>query len=212
MTAPAPLRSALALGGFVLLATLLLAGVHALTRERIEAGERDAERATLAVLLPPGHDNDPLADRVALPDPAALGLRAPRQAWIARRGVTPLGIVLPAVARDGYGGDIELLVGLTHEGRVVGVRVVAHRETPGLGDPIEAGRSNWIEHFAGRSLADPAPPRWTVRRDGGEFDQFAGATITPRAVVHAVRRALEYHAAHRSVLYAAAPTPTGAGR
>jgi electron transport complex protein RnfG len=87
------------------------------------------------------------------------------------------------------------------------VRVLAHAETPGLGDPIEERRSDWIRSFEGRSLGDPLPARWTVRRDGGDFDQFTGATITPRAVVQAVRRALEFHAAEHDRLYATPPPP-----
>jgi electron transport complex protein RnfG len=201
VTPRGPLRTALALVAFTGLATLALAGFHAATRERIEAQARAAELRTLAVLLPDGYDNDPLADRIAIGPEPALGLRSAREAWRARRGGAPLGVVLPVVAPDGYSGDIEMRVGIANDGRIVGVRVVAHRETPGLGDPIEAAKSDWIEGFRGRFLGEPPVERWTVRKDGGEFDQFAGATITPRAVVVAVRKALDYHAAHRDELY-----------
>lgn len=195
------------LAAIVAIAVALLAALYAATRDRIEAQRRASDLAALAVLLPDGYDNDPLADRVAVAAGAALGLRAPGDAYVARRGSTPLGIVLPVVARDGYAGDIALRVGIRHDGTLVGVRVVSHRETPGLGDPIEAARSDWIHRFAGRSLGDPRRDAWTVRRDGGEFDQFAGATITPRAVVRAVARALDYHAARRETLYARPGTP-----
>lgn len=201
MTLPGPLRTALALVAFTALATLALAGLDAATRDRVASQARAAELRTLAVLLPDGYDNDPLADRIAIGPEPALGLREPRAAWRARRGGVPLGVVLPVVAPDGYSGDIELRVGIRHDGRIVGVRVVSHRETPGLGDPIEAAKSDWIESFRGRSLGAPPAERWTVRKDGGDFDQFAGATITPRAVVVAVRKALEYHATHRDLLY-----------
>ena len=120
----------------------------------------------------------------------------------ARRDGAPVALVLTAVAPDGSSGPIELLVGVNADGTVAGVRVLAHRETPGLGDPIEASRSDWVLAFAGRSLGDPPPAGWTVRRDGGAFDQFTGATITPRAVVHAVRRVLEYVGANQEALYA----------
>ena len=202
MSAASPARTALALATIVAVAVALLAALHAGTRGRIEAQQRAAATAALAVLLPEGYDNDPLADRVAVPAGDALGLRAPGEAHVARRGAAPLGIVLPVVARDGYAGDIALRVGIRYDGTVVGVRVVSHRETLGLGDPIESHRSDWIHGFAGRSRDDPPRERWTVRGDGGEFDQFAGATITPRAVVHALRRALDYHAARRNALYA----------
>ena len=94
-----------------------------------------------------------------------------------------------------------MLLGIDLDGTVTGARVVQHRETPGLGDPIEARRSDWIEGFDGRSLGDPPAPEWTVRKDGGAFDQFTGATITPRAVVSAVRRALVFHERQRDTLY-----------
>ena len=106
-----------------------------------------------------------------------------------------------AVAPDGYSGPIRLLVGVNADGTVAGVRVLSHRETPGLGDPIDAARSDWIHGFEGRALDDPPAAAWTVRKDGGAFDEFTGATITPRAVVHAVRRVLEYAQANREALF-----------
>lgn len=109
-------------------------------------------------------------------------------------------LLLEAVAPDGYNGDIRLLVGVDARGEVIGVRVVEHRETPGLGDPIEIERGPWITGFDGRSLRDPAADAWRVRRDDGAFDQLAGATITPRAVVGAVRRALQFVEAHGQAL------------
>jgi electron transport complex protein RnfG len=118
-------------------------------------------------------------------------------------------VVLEAVAPDGYSGEIRLLVGIHADGRVAGVRVTAHRETPGLGDYIDPARGPWIRQFDGRSLADPLPDGWRVKKDGGRFDYLAGATITPRAVVKAVRRSLEYFAAHRDELLA--PTKQEAG-
>ena len=112
-----------------------------------------------------------------------------------------MAIVFDHVAPDGYNGDIHLLTGILADGRISGVRVVSHKETPGLGDPIELDRSDWILAFTSRSLEDPGPEAWGVRRDGGIFDQFTGATITPRAVVEAVQRVLEYHQANRDALY-----------
>ncbi len=107
------------------------------------------------------------------------------------------------VAPDGYAGSIRLLVGIGADGRLLGVRVVAHRETPGLGDAIDERKSTWIDGFKGRSLGDPALERWHVKKDGGDFDQFTGATVTPRAVVGAVLDALLYFEANRATLLAA---------
>jgi len=112
-------------------------------------------------------------------------------------------VILQAIAPDGYSGAIHLLVGIHADGRVAGVRVIGHRETPGLGDKIELAKSPWIRSFEGKSLTNPAADGWAVKKDRGEFDQFAGATITPRAVVGAVHRALQYFDAHKAELLAA---------
>ena len=109
-------------------------------------------------------------------------------------------MILPVVAPEGYSGRIDLLVGIYADGSVAGVRAVSHRETPGLGDKVEIGKSQWVLEFNGKSLSMPVPENWAVKKDGGNFDQFTGATITPRAVVKAVYQSLEYFADHRSIL------------
>jgi electron transport complex protein RnfG len=207
MTAPAsPLRAAALLGLAALLATAALTGIDALTRDRIEQRARALELERLGQVLPPSsYDNDPLAETQRVEDPR-LGPGLQR-VHLGRRGGRPSAMALTATAPDGYAGPITLVVGIAADGSVLGVRVLAHAETPGLGDPIEERRSDWIRSFEGRSLGDPLPARWTVRRDGGDFDQFTGATITPRAVVQAVRRALEFHAAEHDRLYATPPPP-----
>ena len=182
----------------------LLAGVNLLTRERIAVQEARVVREQLAQVLPAdSYDNDPRVDRISITDPMALGQAGPVPVFRARRGGEPVAVVMEVTAPDGYNGDIRLLVGIWYDGTVSGVRVIRHRETPGLGDPIEARRSDWIDRFRGRSLSDPAAAGWAVRKDGGEFDQFTGATVTPRAVVGAVHRALEYFEAHRAELFGA---------
>ena len=203
-TLRAALLGGLFLGACALLAAALLTGTERLTRDRIAAARLQAERDALAMVLPAdGYDNDPLQDRIEVLAPAWLGSRQPLQLWRLRRGGAPVALALQAVAPDGYAGPIQLLVGIDAGGRVTGVRVVEHRETPGLGDLIEADRSAWIDRFRGSGIGAPPLSRWRVRRDGGDFDQFAGATITPRAVVQAVRRALQYVDAHGKELYAA---------
>ena len=191
----------LALAG--LAAALLLAGTWALTRERIAEGERRAQREALQIVLPPAlHDNDPIADAVTVRAPGWLG-QSESTVRRARRGDAPVALVFDATAPDGYSGPIRLLIAIDQGGRVLGVRVTAHAETPGLGDDIEAGRSDWITRFTGRALGDPDAARWRVQREGGEFAQFAGATVTPRAVVAAVRRALQFAAQHGDAVRAA---------
>ena len=204
---PPPLLAALRLGAAGLLAALLLAGVHALTREPIAQAERRVALEALGLVLPADrYDNDLLADTVQVQAPAWLG-QAVSEVRRARRAGLPSALVLEATAPDGYAGPITLLVAVAADGRVLGVRVTAHRETPGLGDRIESRRGDWIHGFRGRALGDPAAARWAVRRDGGDFDQFAGATVTPRAVVAAVRRTLEFVRRHGDALAAA---PAGA--
>ncbi len=200
----ATLASGALLASAALLAALLLTGTERLTRERIATAQRQAELAALAIVLPPGsYDNDPLDDAIMVRAPAWLGSDTPLSVRRARWQQQPSGLAIEAVAPDGYGGPIRLLVGVDAGGRISGVRVVEHRETPGLGDKIEATRGDWIGRFVGRTLGDPPLPRWTVRKHGGEFDQFAGATVTPRAVVHAVRHVLQYVRRHGTELYAA---------
>jgi electron transport complex protein RnfG len=199
------LRTALRLAAFTAGTAAVLGAVYLATRKPIEAEQGRAERAALAALLPEsGFDNDPVADAILLRAPEGLGDDRPRPVRRATLRGEPVAAVLSVVAPDGYGGPIELLVGVRADGTVVGVRVVSHKETPGLGDPIEESRSDWIHAFAGRALGAPPPDRWAVRRDGGDFDQFAGATITPRAVVAAVRRALTWFGENHDVVFARA--------
>lgn len=181
----------------------LVALVHEATRDAVAAAAHERELAKFAEVLR-GHafDNDPLADAIEVSDPELLGTRAPVRACRARLGGQPVAVVLEPVAPNGYAGAIRLLVAIAPDGTLLGVRVLQHRETPGLGDAIEPRKSDWIERFAGRSLRDPAPRRWRVRKDGGDFDQFTGATITPRAVVGAVANTLVYFERHRDELFA----------
>lgn len=203
----AALKNALRTATILLLVALIGTGILAYTHQRTEptiARSRQAE--TLALLnqvLPPTlYDNDLLASRRRVPADEMLGTRQPSALWIARRGDTVTAVALEAVAPDGYSGDIRLLVGIAADGTLTGVRVTAHRETPGLGDYIERARSPWIDQFTGRSALDPGPRGWKVAKDGGVFDARAGATITPRAVVKAVKGALDYFARHRAAIVA----------
>lgn len=179
----------------------LLALVQELTRERIAANEAARVLARLEALLPPGYDNAPQLDRTWVQAPE-LGSPAPLPVYRARAGGAPLGAVLTVVAPDGYVGQIRLLVGFDAAGRVTGVRAVAHQETPGLGDGIEIARSDWIFQFDG---LDPAAMPLALRRDGGGLDALTGATVTSRAVIGAVERAVLYFAARRPELFTAAP-------
>lgn len=195
------LRNSLVLGLFAIVTVGLVAFTQQSTAERIAQAERQARIDALAQILPAGsYDNDLLASQRELRH-ALLGPR-PVTAWIATREGQPAAVILQATAPDGYSGAIQLLIGVHSDGRLSGVRVIGHRETPGLGDKIELAKSRWILGFDGKSLQQPGESGWAVKKDGGQFDQFAGATITPRAVVKAVHQALQYVDAHRDELFA----------
>lgn len=197
-------RAAGVLAGFAVLGAVLVAVTWESTEERIARNEQEFLLRSLADVLPAGeYDNAVHEDFITVRDPELLGTDAPVTVYRARHGDRPVAAVLTPTAPAGYSGAIRLLVGVRADGRLSGVRVVSHRETPGLGDKIEAERSDWILEFAGMSLGDPPRERWAVQRDGGRFDQFTGATITPRAVVSAVRDALIYFGQHREALFAA---------
>ncbi len=172
------------------------------TRQRIEHNESAQALKVLDELLPAGrYDNHPAEDRILVTAPAGLGSNDALPIYRARLAGAPVAAVLTAVARQGYVGPIRLLISVAADGRVLAVRAVAHQETPGLGDRIESAKSRWIDSFTGRSLDNPPPARWLVRRDGGDFDQITGATITSRAVVGAVRQAVEYFNEHRDEIF-----------
>lgn len=195
-------RNSLLLGVFAIVTTLLIAGTYLLTRDTIAAEQRKAERRALLQIIPQSrHDNAMLDDTVAVQDRGQLALKEDKPIYLARQQGRPVAAIIPVRAPDGYSGAIDLIVGVNRDGSVAGVRVLNHRETPGLGDKVELAKSDWILDFNGRSLDNPKPSGWAVKKDQGVFDQFTGATITPRAVVAATRRALEYARAHHNDLF-----------
>ena len=201
------LRTGTILFVFALVGTAMLAFTHDHTEPVISRSQQAEKLALINQVLPATlYDNDLLATQQSVPPNDLLGTRQPSAMWIARRAGAVSGVVLEAVAPDGYAGDIALLIGIDVDGNVTGVRVTAHHETPGLGDYIDRAKSAWIDQFLGKSLTNPEPKHWKVAKDGGAFDARAGATITPRAVVKAVRNALDYFARHRAALVAS-PLP-----
>lgn len=182
----------LLLGSVVLLTSGALALASRSTEADIEAAAARDLQASLAQVLPGKYDNDLLTDTVVLaaPDGEVTVYRA-------RRAGQVEAVVFQTVAR-GYAGPIVCIMGVARDGQLLGVRVLKHTETPGLGDKIEPAKDPWIYAFEGKSLGDPAADKWAVKKDGGVFDQFAGATITPRAVVRAVKDGLELFARERA--------------
>jgi len=196
------IRSGILLGLIALLGTALLAAVNALTHERIIEQEKLRVLQQLNAVVPvASYNNDLLEDRIEITDEAFFRHPAPIAIYRARMDDQTVAALMIVTAPDGYNGDIRLLIGIDNNGTVLGVRVVSHRETPGLGDPIEIERSDWILGFNDKSLFNTQTSDWAVKRDGGEFDQFTGATISPRAVVRAVHNTLLYFKANQQALF-----------
>lgn len=198
------LRSSAVMVAFAVVFTGMMAVVHAVTAARVRANEEAVRRELIAQVLPAGsYDNDLLK--------SARPLRAPelgsgeRHAYLATRAGRTTGMVLEVAAPDGYSGTIDLLVGVLADGRISGVRVVQHKETPGLGDYIDIAKSEWIRIFDAKSLRQPTADGWHVKKDGGVFTHMAGATVTPRAVVKAVHRALIHVDTHASEFWGVQP-------
>lgn len=188
----------LLLAGFALLSSALLGIGDWTTRDEIKLRQQEDLKASLAQVIPDTlHDNDLLQSTVIVPDDEALGFRETLIYQARKQGKTTAA-AFRLTAPDGYSGNIDLIVGIDRNGEIRGVRVIAHAETPGLGDKIEIGKSDWILSFNGRSIVNLSVEQWAVKKDGGAFDQFSGATITPRAVVNAVHRGLLYFDKHKS--------------
>ena len=196
-------RNSLLLGLFAALTTALIAWTYLSTKDAIVEAQRVAEAKQLLQIFPANsHDNSLVDDNFTVSrGQSLLKVREDRLGYRVRKNGETIGVILPATAHDGYSGDIRLLVGVRADLSVAGVRVVTHRETPGLGDAIDLNKSDWILSFNDRSLTKPAATQWKVRKDDGVFDQFTGATITPRAVITATRRALEYVELNKKALF-----------
>jgi electron transport complex protein RnfG len=198
------LKNSLVLGLFAVATVGLVALVQQATASRIATSEREAQVRALTEILPSdSYDNHLLDNPIQVHDPILLGNKRPQPAYIALKDGQPSAVILRVTAPDGYSGAIQLLVGIRADGQLAGVRALNHKETPGLGDKIELAKSPWIRSFEGKSLNAPNEDGWAVKKDRGSFDQFAGATITPRAVVKATHKALQYFDAHKKELFAA---------
>ena len=193
-------KTLLTLGLIGLVAAALLSGVHLATRDRIASEQQRQALATLNQLVPEsGYDNELVADRFSA---TVSGLETPATLYRARRDGEPVALLADVTTPDGYSGDIRLLVGIAPDGEVIGVRVLDHRETPGLGDEIELKRSDWIRQFSGQSLGNPRADQWAADRRGGAFDTLSSATITSSAVIQAVKDVLAWYAENRENAFA----------
>lgn len=181
------------LGVFAVISTGIVAITYVLTKDRIIDNERQALLNSLHILVSPKqHDNDLYTDVLTVNIKTLNFRKKPVTIYRARLNKKPAAAIFSVTAPDGYNGAINLLIGININDEVTGVRVISHKETPGLGDGIEIEKSNWITEFDGRSLNNPKESRWRVKKDGGDFDQLTGATITPRAIVKMTKKTLQY--------------------
>ena len=179
-------RYGILLGFIALLCTIISAGIFFLTKDKIDAVIAAQKRELLLQVIPQDYFNNNLLESAVIPQDK--NLEGIQKIYFAKKDGNISAYAYETTAPDGYSGDIRLLVGLDPKGEVLGVRVIEHHETPGLGDKIERRISNWILGFTNQSINEHNLSEWAVKKDGGKFDQFSGATITPRAVVNQTKR------------------------
>lgn len=189
---------------FAVITAGTLAFTYEGTKDTIKESQRKAAQKALLEIIPQSRfDNDLLLDTIAIPESAhaLLGKLSDEAIHVARKNGEIIAVIIPAIAPDGYNGDIKMIAGVNIDGSVAGVRVLVHKETPGLGDKIDIKKSQWVNSFTGRSLNNPAANGWKVKKNGGEFDQFTGATITPRAVVARIYNVLRFADENKTLLF-----------
>ncbi|PCI61735.1 MAG: electron transport complex subunit RsxG [Gammaproteobacteria bacterium] len=194
---------------FAIVCTAIVGIVNETTKDRIEAQKQQHLLKTLhSIIAPERLNNDMYQDCLTITD-AELGTLAPQTVYLARYNEQPVAAAITTIAPDGYNGNIELIVALNIDNTISGVRILNHQETPGLGDKIEERKSKWIFTFNDKKIPQEKDEQWKVAKDGGMFDQFTGATITPRAVVKAVKKAARYFSKHQQELFSQAANCRG---
>jgi electron transport complex protein RnfG len=200
---PPVIGSAIILAVLAAVCTAIVATTYRTTAGRIaENAQAHLEQSLAPVLAGLEYDGKLSESTLVIPLPHELPGNEAVTVYRVFADDKPVAALFVVTARDGFAGPIKLLVGIAASGTITGVRVLEHRETPGLGDLIDSSRSDWVQQFNGRSLQDPQATRWLIRRDGGEFDQLTGASITPRAVIKAIRDTLIYFDHHRDAVFA----------
>lgn len=194
-------RNGLLLGAAVCVALLVIMAAFYLTRDQIFDTEQTQLKTNLSLLLvKDSFDNDPSSDTILVSD-MVLGTTEPMPVYRARANNKPVAAVISAMTPAAYNGPISYLIGLSYSGEIIALRVTKHTETPGLGDDIEARRSAWVHSFEQLNPSLMAESDWQVKKDGGRFDQFTGATITPRALVRSVHQVSQWFAHNRDALF-----------
>ncbi|MCH8060269.1 MAG: electron transport complex subunit RsxG [Proteobacteria bacterium] len=196
------IRSGTTLALIAAICTALVAATYELTTERIAANEKAwLEKSLQPALAGVIYDTEASESRLVIEPPHDLPGSDEALIYRVYFDEQPVAALFAVTARNGFSGPIRILLGVDFDGVVTGLRILQHRETPGLGDKIVSARSDWVYQFDGRSIRDPDVTGWAIRGDGGEFDQLTGASITPRAVVKAMRDTLIYYEAHRDEIF-----------
>ncbi|RYU71224.1 electron transport complex subunit RsxG [Aliivibrio finisterrensis] len=194
-------KSSLVLALFAIASTALVTITFALTKDQIAYQQQQQLLSTLNQVVPKAqHDNELYKACVLVKNPEALGTAQPMPIYLASLNGKHSGAAIEAIAPDGYSGAIKIIVGVDSDAMVTGVRVLSHQETPGLGDKIDIRITRWVDAFLGKTVDNFQDKSWAVQKDGGQFDQFTGATITPRAVVKAVKKAVWFYKTHQDEL------------
>ena len=202
MIANSIFKNSVILASFALVSTAMVTTTDYFTRDKIQSEKALALEKILHQIIPQDqHDNDLYRDCIKWTNVQFLGTDKPVKIFRSRKNQQPKALLIQAVAPDGYNGAIELVIGIDMSGKVTGVRVLSHQETPGLGDKIEHKKSAWIDNFKKSSLQNPVKELWKVKKDGGAFDALTGATITPRAVVKAIAKTLQFVEENQQQLY-----------
>lgn len=196
-------RNGLTLAFIAAVCTALVASTYHLTHERIAQNEQAwLERSLEPALSGVFFEGSVTESKLIIPAPNELPGRGDALVYRVYADEQPVAALFSVTAPDGYSGPIDVLIGIDFDGTVTGVRILEHSETPGLGDRIESSKTDWVYQFDGHSLGDPPLDGWAIRRDGGQFDQLSGASVTPRAVIRAIRQTLVYFDENRDMIFA----------
>lgn len=199
-------ENSIGLAIFAIVTAGAIALTHAATKQKIIENRELAQAKALYEIIPQSSiDNDLLRDTSTINNASSIGYEGPVDVYIARKQGEVTAVILPVIAPDGYTGNIEMIVGINVDGSMAGLRVLAHQETPGLGDRVDLKKSDWVLSFNDQRLESDTDSSWAVKKDGGQFDQFTGATITPRAVVNASKRAILLFNQHKAQLLITKP-------
>lgn len=206
MMLPAISRNALLLSAFAIVCTGAIAFISVVTQPIILEQQQIALQKNINELINPDrYDNNIINTCFTVVDEDLLGDKTPKQVFIAIKDEQPVAALIQTNTFKGYSGEITLLVGIYKDGKIAGVRINSHTETPGLGDKIQTNKSDWIFSFNGKDYKETESEKWEVKKNGGEFDAFTGATITPRAVVNAVKDTLIYFEKNKDQLFDTPP-------